>query len=115
MSDLIDRCCGLAYKLAHEIGALDGAELVVSPTFNQGVVRFLSQSHNAMEKDHDRETEKMIAAINAQGTAFFSGTAWKGRHVMRISVINWRTTEADVRATVTSVKDVLASRSASSD
>ena len=38
--------------------------------------------------DHDPYTGAVIAAINAEGTAYFSGTVWQGRRAMRISVVN---------------------------
>jgi glutamate/tyrosine decarboxylase-like PLP-dependent enzyme len=37
-----------------------------------------------------------MAAINASGEAFFTGTTWRGRRCMRVSVSSWRTTAADV-------------------
>jgi aromatic-L-amino-acid decarboxylase len=51
----------------------------------------------------------MIEAINCEGTAFFSGTIWKRRRAMRISVINWRTSNEDVERTVRAVATVLES------
>jgi hypothetical protein len=37
-------------------------------------------------------------------------TSWRGRRCMRISVCNWRTTEADVAVAVEAVKGVLSRR-----
>jgi len=85
---------------------LNGAELIAVPSLNQGLVRFISPVG-----DHDRYTDTTIAAINAEGTAFFSGTTFQGRRAMRISVINWRTNETDVRRAIDAVARVLANRS----
>jgi glutamate/tyrosine decarboxylase-like PLP-dependent enzyme len=115
LANLIDRCCEQAYTLAAAIAALDGAELVALPTLNQGLVRFVDRRLNATEEDHDRETARTIAAINAEGMAFFSGTIWKSRYVMRISVVNWRTTKADVQVALTSVQQVLAARASTNN
>jgi aromatic-L-amino-acid decarboxylase len=104
LADLIDRCCDHAKALAQGIGLLEGAELIAAPSLNQGLVRLL-----APDGDHDRRTDATIAAINAEGTAFFSGTTYRGRRAMRISVCNWRTSEADVRRTIAAVGRVLAS------
>ncbi len=106
LANMIDGCCRHACALARGIGELDGAELVAMPSLNQGLVRFLDL-HGRTEADHDRHTDTVIAAINAEGTAFFSGTLWQGRRAMRISVVNWRTSEADVDATVLAVSRVL--------
>jgi hypothetical protein len=70
------------------IGRLPGAELVWEPRINQGLVRFLDQNTGASEQDHDRRTDEMIAKINAGGEVFFSGTTWRGRRAMRVSVCN---------------------------
>jgi len=80
---------------------------VARPTLNQGLIRFLDPGPAANEADHDRYTEEMVAAINEDGTAFFSMGAWQGRRLMRISVVNWRTSDDDVRRTVEAVAWVL--------
>lgn len=108
VADLIDRSCDHAAALAAGISALDGAELIAVPTLNQALVRFVDPDDRAEDAHHDRRTDAMIAAINAEGTAFFSGTTWNGRRAMRISVINWRTTDDDVQKTIAAVAHVLA-------
>ena len=108
ISDLIDRSCDHALRLATGIAVLHGAELVAAPTLNQALVRFLLPERDATEADHDAWTDAVVAAINAEGTAFFSGTSWKGRRAMRISVVNWRTSNDDVEATIAAVRRVLA-------
>ncbi|WP_246217492.1 pyridoxal phosphate-dependent decarboxylase family protein [Paraburkholderia panacisoli] len=106
LAAMIDGCCRHASALAWGIGDLDGVELVAAPTLNQGLVRFLDP-HGRLDVDHDRHTDAVISAINSEGTAFFSGTLWRGRRAMRISVVNWRTSDDDVRATVDAVERVL--------
>ncbi len=108
VADLIERSCAHAATLAAGIAALEGAELVAAPTLNQALVRFRSGGTDATEEDHDARTAGVIAAINREGTAFFSGTVWKGRRVLRISVINARTSANDVEATIAAVARVLA-------
>jgi glutamate/tyrosine decarboxylase-like PLP-dependent enzyme len=106
LAELIDRCCGHARALAQGIAALPGAELVAAPALNQGLVRFPALS-SATARDHDLRTDAVIAAINATGEAFFSGTTWRGRRAMRISVCNWRTSDADVQRALRAVASVL--------
>jgi hypothetical protein len=48
-----------------------------------------------------------MAAINATGEAFFTGTTWKGRRCMRVSVSSWRTIEQDVDRAVAAAERVL--------
>ena len=124
VAEMIERCCRHAHSLTMRIGALPGAEVLWEPTINQGLVRFLVQKSNLSfsgglppadhlrdqtptEDDHDLRTDEVIAAILKTGEAFFGGTTWRGRRAMRISVTNWRTTEADVNRVVNAVASVL--------
>jgi len=107
ISKMIERCCAQARTLVTEIGRLEGAELVWEPQINHGLVRFLDPRAGASASDHDRRTDEMISRINASGIAFFSGTTWRGRRAMRVSVCNWQTTVEDVRRTVTRVAQLL--------
>jgi glutamate/tyrosine decarboxylase-like PLP-dependent enzyme len=107
IANLVENCCTHARALAERIGSLPGAELVCQPTLNQGLVRFPDPAPNASETDHTRYTNEIIAAINATGEAFFTGSTWKGRRVMRISVVNWRTSPSDVDRAVTAVSGIL--------
>jgi len=104
---LIERCCQHSLSLVTRIGSLPGAEILWKPVINQGLVCFLDQKPRASEKDHDRRTDEVIAAITAEGEAFFAGTTWRGRRAMRVSVCNWQTSEEDVNRVVRSVERVL--------
>jgi glutamate/tyrosine decarboxylase-like PLP-dependent enzyme len=100
---LVERCCQHAQRLVTEIGALPGAEVVAMPQINQGLVRFLSP-----DGDHDRRTDAIIEAVRAKGVAWFGGTLWHDKRVMRVSVCNWRTSDEDVDRAIVSVRQVLA-------
>jgi glutamate/tyrosine decarboxylase-like PLP-dependent enzyme len=96
VANLVDACCGHACALVSRIGNLPGAEIVSEPILNQGLVRFPHPNSAATEADHAKHTDRIIAAINASGEAFFTGSNWKSRRVMRVSVCNWRTSASDV-------------------
>lgn len=118
VAELVERCCRHAHALTTSIGALPGAEVLWEPTINQGLVRFLAQTATSSfsgglppaEAAHDRRTDEVIAAILKTGEAFFGGTTWRGRRAMRISVTNWRTTDAEVDRVVGAVASVLGAR-----
>lgn len=110
LADLIARNCRQAHDLVTRIGALPGARVMSVPIINQGLVRFLDTSADAAEADHDRRTDAVIAAINASGEAFFTGTTWRGMRCMRVSVSGWRTTTADVDRAVAAAADALQRR-----
>jgi glutamate/tyrosine decarboxylase-like PLP-dependent enzyme len=89
------------------IGSLPGAEVVWEPVINQGLVRFLDPRPGASDEDHDRQTDRVNAAILSAGEAFFGGTTWRGRRAMRVSVCNWQTSDQDVGRVIESVAEVL--------
>ena len=66
-------------------------------------MRFLGR-----DGDHDRRTDEVIRRIQAKGVAWFGGTTWRGMRVMRVSLVNWATTEDDIEKTIASVREVLA-------
>jgi len=55
----------------------------------------------------DERTDRVIAAVQQDGTCWMGGTTWHGRRFMRISVSNWSTTEADVDLSVAAIRRVL--------
>jgi glutamate/tyrosine decarboxylase-like PLP-dependent enzyme len=99
---MVERCCAMAERLTLGIGELPGAEIIARPLINQGLVRFL-----AIDGDHDARTEAVVQRIQAEGTAWFGSTTWRGMRVMRISVCNWRTDEQDVERTIAAVHQAL--------
>jgi len=119
VDDLVARCCRHADRLTRGIGALPGAQLLATSALNQGLVRFLSPGSGrttgervsaSADAMHDRATDAVIAEVERSGEAFFTGTTWRGRRAMRISVCNWQTSDIDVeraiRAVAQAVTDV---------
>jgi glutamate/tyrosine decarboxylase-like PLP-dependent enzyme len=91
VAEIVDRTCSLARRFADRLAATGRAEVMNEVVFNQVLVRWLSP-----DGDHDAFNDRVIAAIQADGTAFFSGTTWGGMRLMRISVSDWATDEDDV-------------------
>lgn len=107
IAEMIDRNCHSAKEIVAGIGSIPGAEVMWVPIINQGMVRFLDSAPNATDEQHSLRTDKVIEEINRLGEAFFTGTTWRGKRCMRVSVCNWQTDEADVARTVESVKKAL--------
>lgn len=101
---LVKRCCHLAQTMIEQIAALPGAELMWKSSVNQGLVRFVAHTASA---DHDRWTDAVISAVAESGEAFFSGTTWRGKRCMRVSVLNWQTNEDDVSRAVGALRRLL--------
>lgn len=108
VAELVERTSGHCRTLVTEIGKLPGAEMLWEPELNQGLVRFLDQRPSATNLDHDKRTDAIVAAVNAGGEAFFSTTTWRGKRAMRVSVVNWRTSDRDVERAIAAVRRALA-------
>ena len=102
LADLIGRCCRHAHDIVTRIGALPNARAICVPQINQGLVRFHDARPGATEEDHDKRTDEVMAAINATGEAFFTGTHLAGQtlhagvgvqlayHGSTMSTVRWR-------------------------
>jgi len=85
LCSLIERTCAYAQRFAE--GFRDaGFEVLNDVVINQVLVSFGSSE----------ATQKVIRAVQEDGTCWCGGTAWQGKSAMRISVSSWATTEADV-------------------
>lgn len=89
---LVERCCDLATRIADRLRD-EGVEILNDVALNQVLASF----------GDDARTQAVIAAVQADGTAWMGGTTWQGRAAMRISVSNWSTTEADADRTVDAI------------
>jgi glutamate/tyrosine decarboxylase-like PLP-dependent enzyme len=89
---MVERCCALARRMADQLAA-GAAEILNEVVLNQVLVRF----------GDDERTNRVIARVQEDGTAWMGGTSWHGMAAMRISVSNWSTTEADADASVQSI------------
>ncbi|HEY4132100.1 MAG TPA: pyridoxal-dependent decarboxylase [Gemmatimonadaceae bacterium] len=105
--DLVARCCVQARDIVTRIGELPNAQAMCVPQINQGLIRFFDPRTAATDADHDRRTDAVMEAINATGEAFFTGTTWRGKRCMRVSVSSWRTTARDVDRAVEATRSVL--------
>jgi aromatic-L-amino-acid decarboxylase len=84
VAELVDRLCACAERFATRLSAT-GFE-VLAQDLNQVLVACPT----------DAATDATLAAVQADGTCYPSGTTWRGRRCIRISVCNWQTTFADV-------------------
>jgi glutamate/tyrosine decarboxylase-like PLP-dependent enzyme len=92
--ELVDRCCRLASRMADRLAAEPGVSVLNDVQLNQVLVRF---------GDDDEHTRAVVAAVQAEGTAWMGGTVWHGLAAMRISVSNWMTTETDIDRTADAI------------
>ena len=91
---MVDRMAGHAAAFAEAIAAIEGAEVVNDVVFTQVCATF----------GDDERTRAVVARMLADGTAWTTGSRWRDRAVLRISVSNADTTDEDVRRTVDALR-----------
>ena len=111
VADLVEGCCARARQFAERLGRIDRAEVLNDVVLDQVLVRFRAAagSGDPDRAADDAVTRRVVAAVQASGECWMSGTTWRGRAAMRISVVNWQTTEADVDRSVAAVQRALVS------
>ena len=98
LAEMIERCCRHARRFADGLSAA-GYAVLNDVVLNQVLVSF-----------GDAETtQRVIAAIQADGTCWCGGTVWQGHTAMRISVSSWATTEDDVERSLKAMLRIAAS------
>jgi glutamate/tyrosine decarboxylase-like PLP-dependent enzyme len=89
LRDMIERNCRQARLFAERLRAA-GFAVLNDVVLNQVLVSFGSPE----------QTNRVIAALQADGTCWCGGTVWQGHTAMRISVSCWATTDEDVERSV---------------
>lgn len=87
-----------ASQLAEQLSALDGVEILNDVVYTQVSLAF----------GDDATTRAVTARIIEDGLVWMSGSRWQGRDILRLSVSNWTTDDADVEAAVAAVRKALA-------
>jgi len=98
VADLVDGFCRHAQAFASGIEAIDGAQVENDVVFSQVSVSFGS----------DERTQEVTARLMADGTAWMTGSRWRGKAVLRISVSNWSTTDEDVARSLAALRKAAA-------
>src|ERR1700756_3647762 len=85
LADLIERTCRYARVAADRLKA-EGFKILNDVVLNQMLVSF-----------GDAETtQRIIRAIQEDGTCWCGGTVWHGQTAMRISISSWGTNDAEL-------------------
>jgi glutamate/tyrosine decarboxylase-like PLP-dependent enzyme len=87
ISEMIDRNCAQARRMAERLSASPGAEVLNDVVLNQVLIRL---------PGGDDANRAAVAAIQRDGTCWLGGTTWTGEHVVRVSISNWATTDEDI-------------------
>ena len=95
VGELVERTCRHASQFAKNLSN-GGFEVLNEVELNQVLVAFGT----------DEETERVIQAIQQDGTCWCGGTLWKGRRAMRISVSSWATSSEDVDCSTDAIRRI---------
>ncbi len=87
VAKIIDDCCSHAERMASRLADADGVEVLNEVVLNQVLVRFT---------DDDDVTDAVIERTQEDGTCWLSGSSFRGKKVMRVSVVGWQTTADDI-------------------
>ena len=98
VADLVERCCSLARRFAERLRAADGFDVLNDVVLNQVLVRV----------GDGTLTDAVERRVQQDGTCWVGATTWRGERLLRISVSNWATTEADVDRSVEAIVDARA-------
>ena len=91
---MVDRLAANARALAEGLSAIPGVEVLNDVVFTQVSVSFGS----------DDRTHRITQRLMAEGAVWMSGSSWRGREILRISVSNWTTDAGDVAASIAAVR-----------
>jgi len=92
VAEMIERNCRQARRFGATLAAA-GFDVLNDVALNQVLVSF----------GEPARTQRVIAAVQADGTCWCGGTVWQGRSAMRISVCSWATTDADVERSIAAI------------
>jgi glutamate/tyrosine decarboxylase-like PLP-dependent enzyme len=89
---------GAATAIAEAMAALDGVEVLNDVAYTQVCLAF----------GDDDTTRAVTARIIEDGKVWMSGSRWRERDILRVSVSNWHTAGEDVGTAVDAVRSALA-------
>ncbi len=98
VADLVERLVRHAQALAAGIATIEGARVLNDVDYTQVCVSF----------GDDERTRDVVARLIAGGTVWMSGSRWHDHDVLRVSVSNWSTDEADVERSVDAIRSAAA-------
>lgn len=92
--DLVDGLARHARGIADGVRGIPGAVVLNDVVFTQVCIAF----------EDDERTKAVTQRLLADGTTWMSGSRWRGRDVIRVSVSNWATDDEDVARSVDALR-----------
>ena len=95
---LVEGLASNARALAEGLSSLPGVEVLNDVVYTQISIAFGS----------DERTRAVTQSLIADGAVWMSGSTWRGRAVLRISVSNWSTDADDVAVSIDAIRRAMA-------
>ena len=100
LAEQIERSCRQAVRMADALRAAAArVEILNDVVLDQVLVRFHPPTLDGAEPDAgaiDAFTRAVVQRVQEDGTCWLAGTTWHGMAAMRISIVNWSTTDEDI-------------------
>jgi glutamate/tyrosine decarboxylase-like PLP-dependent enzyme len=105
VTEQIERSCRQARRMADALRAGGpGVEILNDVVLDQVLVRFrpaldlpASTADSTLDDAAvDARTREVVRRVQDDGTCWLAGTTWQGKAAMRISIVNWSTTDEDI-------------------
>ena len=94
VTSLVEGMVENAKNIALELGKIDGCTVLNEVVFTQVTFAF----------ETDERTKAVGQRLLDDSSMWISGSQWMGREVLRVSVSNWSTDEADIAVTLEAVR-----------
>lgn len=94
ISDMVDRLVANARLMAAGLSKIEGCEVLNEIAFTQICFAF----------ENDARTDEICARLIKDSSVWISGSKWRGRSVLRVSVSNWSTNSDDVAVAIEAVR-----------
>ena len=101
VAEQIERSCRQAARMADALRAGGPrVEMLNGVVLDQVLVRFLPPAANGGRgvdaEAIDAYTRDVVRRVQEDGTCWLAGTTWHGMAAVRISIVNWSTTDEDI-------------------
>ncbi len=93
IATMVSRHCAQARRLAELLSVERDVEIMNDVALNQVAIRFGPDLDGV---EADALTDRTIARIQQDGVCFVGGANWRGRQIIRVSVISANTTDEDI-------------------
>lgn len=93
IADMVSRHCAQARRFAQRLAAEPDVEIMNEVVLDQIAVRLGTDLDPAKA---DALTQRTIERVQREGECFVGGAHWRGRQIIRVSVISAPTTDADI-------------------